>query len=227
MIGTLAIIPAKAKSERLPSKNMKRVGPHTLVERAIHSAVTCDAVAVCSDDADILSHGRAFADRLRVRYLGVQLDESLTGKRVHLEDVIAHVVALHPARRYVLLQPTSPLRQRRHVASALAIMERTGCDSVISVHEVTKDVYFAGYYDADGRWHRNRPAHRMFTSELPKLVAENGAVYAFTADCWRKYQDRSGGDCRVMEMDVDAAIDIDTPAELERAQRRHRWQEEA
>jgi len=26
MIGTLAIIPAKAKSERLPSKNMKRVG---------------------------------------------------------------------------------------------------------------------------------------------------------------------------------------------------------
>ena len=123
--------------------------------------------------AELTPQMRAFADRLRLRCFGVQLDESLTGKRVHLEDVIAHVVALHPARRYVLLQPTSPLRQRRHVASALAIMERTGCDSVISVHEVTKDVYFAGYYDADGRWHRNGARQ----CGNPRTASRHGSIH--------------------------------------------------
>lgn len=218
----LAIIPAKRLSQRLPEKNMKRVGGRTLVERAIHSATSCDAVAVCSDSPAILEHAQRFCEAMRLRFIQVPLTEELTGKTVHLEAVIEHVIGLHPARAYVLLQPTSPLRQRRHVASALAILERTGCDSVLSVHEVTKDVYFAGTADESGRWTPHRPkGERVFTHELSKVVAENGAVYAWTHECWQTYRDRSGGDCRIMEMDVDAAVDIDTPAELDRAQRAH------
>lgn len=221
---TIAIIPCKRTSERLPSKNMMRVGGQTLVERAAFVASGLDLVVLASDAEAIIEQGIRQAERQQTRAVGFPLDEQLAGKRAHLEDVISEVIRRHPADRYVLLQPTSPLRKRRHVHSALAILSKTGCDSVISVHEVTKDVYFSGTIDRDGRWASGRPKGvRLFTSQLPKLVAENGAVYAWTHDCWSKHRDRSGGDCRAMEMDVDDAIDIDTPAELERAQRRFSW----
>lgn len=249
MIDSLAIIPCKSLSERLPRKNMMRVGGRTLVERAVYAAQECTAVVIASDDQAILDHGRAFAERVPLQCSTVLLSADHVGKRVHLEDVLADIIARHPARRYVMLQPTSPLRRRRHVASCLAMLDHEGCDSVISVHDVTKDVYFAGdldertgrftpwrtagagFLDAVAKFWTGRPADRTsavqcvpnsrrFTNDLGKLVAENGAVYAWTHDHWIKTGSRMGGDMRAMEMDVDDAIDIDTPAEMERAQRR-------
>lgn len=226
---SIAIIPCKRISERLPQKNMMRVGGATLVERAVYVAGACDLIVLASDDPDIIAHGVSFADRHRFNAVGHLLTAELAGKRTHLEDVIDDIRGKHSADRWLMLQPTSPLRKRRHVASALAILEQTGCDSVVSVHEVTKEVYFAGTYDTrglrsdePGRFTPGRPTNvRMFTNELPKLVCENGAIYAWTDDHWRKTHSRMGGDCRAIEMDADDAIDIDTPAELERAQRRH------
>lgn len=219
---TLAIVPAKALSERLPRKNTMRVGGQTLVERAVYVANTCDAVVLCSDDEAIIAQGAAMAERVRVRVIPFLLTEELAGKRVQLEDVIEAVIARHPADRYVLLQPTSPLRKRRHVASALALLGEF--DSVLSVHEVTKEVYFSGTVSKSGEWTAGRPKGvRMFTNDLPKLVSENGAVYAWTHDTWLKTRDRSGGRCGAMEMSPEDSVDIDTPAELERAQKAWSW----
>lgn len=216
---THAIIPCKSKSERLPNKNRMRVGGRTLTERAVWAAQGCDLAVVCSDDPGIIEEAQAMARMIGVEAVGLLLPEDLVGKRTHLEGVIDEVAKAYPADRYVMLQPTSPLRKLRHVASALTILHR--CDSVLSVHEVTKEVYFAGTIDEDGRWTPDRPkGERVFTNDLEKVVCENGAIYAWTHDCWLRYHDRSGGDCRAVEMDSDDAIDIDTPAELERAQRR-------
>lgn len=217
---TIVIVPAKAQSERLPGKNTLRVGSHTLVEHAIAAAKGVGLVVVASDSEAILRRACDFAQLANIEAVPHVLSAELVGKRVPMEDVIEDVIRLRPADRYVLLQPTSPLRRRRHVASALAILERTGCDSVLSVHEVTKEVYFSGTLDRDGRFTSGRPPNvRMFTNDLPKLVTENGAIYAWTHDHWRKTHSRMGGDCRAMEMLPEDAIDIDTPAELERAQR--------
>lgn len=245
---TTVIVPAKTLSERLPNKNAMRVGGRTLVERAVYCGQDADVVVIATDDAEHERAGLAMAESIGVRGAVLRLTPELTAKRAHLEDVISEVVARWPADRYVLLQPTSPLRQRRHVKSALAILEKSGCDSVVSVHEVTKDVYFAGDLDErTGRfcpWRLCRGRHlyaaaesfftgtaaayapsddnknRRFTNDLSKLVAENGAVYAWTHDHWRRTGSRMGGDMRAMEMDVSDSVDIDTPAELERAQRR-------
>jgi CMP-N-acetylneuraminic acid synthetase len=219
---TIAIVPCKSLSERLPRKNTMRVGGQTLVERAVYVANACDAVVLCSDDEAIIAQGVAMAERVRVRAIPFLLTDELAGKRVQLEDVIETVIARHPADRYVLLQPTSPLRKRRHVASALAMLGEF--DSVLSVHEVTKEVYFSGTVSKAGEWTAGRPKGvRMFTNDLPKLVAENGAVYAWTHDTWLKTRDRSGGRCGAMEMSPEDSVDIDTPAELERAQKAWNW----
>lgn len=232
---TIAIVPCKSLSERLPKKNMMRVGGQTLVERAVYVAAGCDAVVLCSDDEAIIAHGADMAARLKLRAIPLVLDADLaelSGRRVPMEDVIEAVISRHPADRYVLLQPTSPLRKRRHVASALAILEKTGCDSVVSVHDTTCDVYFAGVCfrdpsDAAGspmRWRQLRPeGQRLFTNELSKTHSENGAVYAWTHEHWMRTRDRKGGDCRCMEMDPMDAIDINTPHDLERAQKAWDW----
>ena len=226
MTRCLAIVPCKSLSERLPKKNMMRVGGQTLVERAVFVAHGLDAVVLASDDEAIIEHGARMAERIRLRaipfLLGAELAE-LSGKRVPMEDVIEAVIARYPADRYVLLQPTSPLRKRRHVASALAMLGEF--DSVLSVHEVTKEVYFSGRV-VDGVWTSGRPKGvRMFTADLPKLVTENGAIYAWTHDTWIKTRDRSGGRCGAMEMSPEDSVDIDTPQELERAQKAYDWNE--
>lgn len=248
MTTTIAIVPCKAKSERLPSKNAMRVGGRTLVERAVHVCDRADLIVLATDSTQLAADGMRVAESMGVRAVHLELDAELAGKRTQLEDVIAAAIDRWPGDRYLLLQPTSPLRRRRHVGSCLAILERTGCDSVVSVHDVTKDVYFAGDLDhATGRFvpwrtsgseladHAFRfylggrascfldsylPTGRRFTSELGKLVAENGAVYAWTHEHWLRTRSRMGGDMRAMEMDVDDSVDIDTPKELERAQSR-------
>jgi CMP-N,N'-diacetyllegionaminic acid synthase len=234
-VKTVALVPCKGRSERLPRKNLLEVGGYTLVERAVHSAAgdgkgppPVDLLVLASDDPAIIATGLRMAERLNVRAVGFELSEDLVGKRTPMEDVIAAVVDRHPADRYLLLQPTSPLRQRRHVGSMLAIMDQTGCDSVVAVHESTKEVYFSGVgfrEESDGRDEPLRfkpmrpPGQRLFTNDLAKSYTENGAGYLFTASHWAKTRNRMGGDCRMMEMLPEDAIDIDTPAELERAQR--------
>jgi CMP-N,N'-diacetyllegionaminic acid synthase len=229
---TLAIVPCKALSTRLPKKNLMRVGGQTLVERAVFVAHGLDAVVLASDDEQIIEHGTRMAERIRLRAIPFLLTPELAGQRTSLEDVIEAVIARYPADRYVLLQPTSPLRKRRHVASALAILATTGCDSVVSVHDTTCDVYFAGVCfkdpsDAAGspmRWRQLRPeGQRLFTNDLSKTYSENGACYAWTHAHWGRTRDRKGGDCRCMEMDAMDAIDINTPADLERAQKAWSW----
>jgi CMP-N-acetylneuraminic acid synthetase len=248
---TIAIVPCKAKSERLPFKNTKRVGGATLVERAVHVCDRADLVVLATDSSEIAEAGMRMAEKVGVRAVHLELDAELAGKRTQLEDVIAAAIERWPGDRYLLIQPTSPLRRRRHVASCLALLEQTGCDSVVSVHQVTKDVYFAGDLEertgrftpwrmsgagladaAFGFWYGAAAScfldasligERRFTSELDKLVSENGAVYAWTHAHWQRTGSRMGGDMRAMEMDPDEAIDIDTPQELERAQRRFGW----
>ena len=218
---TVALIPCKSKSERLPAKNLKRVGDKTLVERAVYVANKCDLVVLCSDSTEIIDLGLAMAETVGVRGVGLVLDEEmaeLTGKRVPMEDVIEAAIRRYPGDRYVLLQPTSPLRRRRHVQSALALLDEV--DSAHSVHEVTEEVYFSGTTDASGCWTPDRPwGTREFSNDLQKRLRENGAIYAFTHDHWTKTRNRMSRNNRTVEMLPEEGIDINTPADLERAQR--------
>lgn len=181
-------------------------------------------IVVATDDDEI--------ERLAMSTMCVQrgcsrrvfrLDAELTARDAHLEPVIAAVLARSQAQRVVLLQPTSPLRRRRHVESCLAIQHRHGCDSVLTVTESAKQVYFGGMLNMQtGEWVPRRDINeRRFTTDLPGNWHENGAVYVFTREHFERTGNRLGGHMRAVTMDERYSIDVDTPEELERAQLLH------
>ena len=228
---TLAIIPARGGSKRIPGKNLAEVGGVSLVRRAIDVGAACDVVIVSTDESATEAHALA--------YLAGGIGAVHTRKPEHatddaqLEPVIADVLAQveripeAPFDAIVLLQPTSPFRTAAHVAEALRILRETGCDSVVSVTRLhSLHPTFNGYVAEDGRYSltsRGRrhvaEAGRPRSQSLDHLAYENGAVYAFTRAHWERTGSRMGGDMRALVMHWSEAVDIDEPADLDAARR--------
>lgn len=225
-MNVLSFIPARGGSKRIPGKNLATVNGLSLLERAIASAV--GRVVVSTDDEDIARDCRTF---------GVEVHErpaQLAHDHAQIEDALAHYLRREDAKpdAIVILQPTSPLRKREHVEAALALLEVTDGDSVVSVTLDAKH-NFAGrlkpvekvyprQIDGDTltAWvdlfvpFRDPMAERPRTQDLRPVGHENGAIYAFTLDHWRRTQNRMGGAMYAYQMDALASIDVDEPRDL-------------
>lgn len=229
---TLAIIPARGGSKRVPGKNTLAVGTRLLVEHAVLSAAPCDMVVVSTDDPVVVEvcTTAATSDRTRAT-IHHRLPEHATDD-AQLEPVIDDVLAsidrvgaeTHGIGidAIVLLQPTSPFRTAAHVAEALRVLRETGCDSVVSVtrlHSLHQG-FHGTVWDESGRYTPVLACQwRPSSAELSALVYENGAVYAFTRRHWNATRNRMGGDMRALVMHWSEAVEIDTPEDLEAARR--------
>ena len=225
----LGIIPAKALSTRVPDKNMRKVNGQTLVSRAMYSAYPCDAVAVCSESTNLLTYAGVFESGHLQNYPHlhlITLPTELTQPMCQLEPVIQFAmdyVGIHQFDAFVILQPSSPLREQRDVKGAIGILTKSGCDTVVSVSPSTHHYHFSGtvHKPADGIGMVFKPIRdistRVLSQNLPTMVAENGAVYAFTKKHWLATGSRMGGDMRAMIMDEPHGLDVDYEKDLKLA----------
>ena len=115
----VAIIPARAGSERLAGKNLKEVGGLSLVERAVHHASAAGAarIIVSTDDPRVVAAVRG-QDRVRILDRPVHL----ASPQATTDDVIRHAVEHAPIEAgslVLLLQPTSPFRNRLLLAACI------------------------------------------------------------------------------------------------------------
>lgn len=126
---TLAIIPARIGSERVPRKNLEKVGGLSLVRRAIAQArqAALDVVVV-TDSRDISG---TVTDECRV----LMEPSHLAAADVPMVRVVRWAIEsqIELPDRIVLLQPTSPLRIADDIKGCLDLQRRTSCDCVVSV----------------------------------------------------------------------------------------------
>jgi CMP-N,N'-diacetyllegionaminic acid synthase len=116
----LAIIPARGGSKRLPNKNILNLAGKPLIEWSIDAALKSkyiDKVVVSSDDENILKIAKDKCDIIkRPKELATDTASSI--------DVIKHVLD-NLEKKYdyiVLLQPTSPLRNEKHIDEAIEFL---------------------------------------------------------------------------------------------------------
>jgi CMP-N-acetylneuraminic acid synthetase len=212
----LGLVPARGGSRRVPRKNLARLGGQTLVRRALERAVAarCFAVvALSSDDGDILAE----ADGLDV--VALRRPPELATETALARDVAQHALrelddADRPLEALAILQCTSPFTAPEDVAGAVAVLERTGAESVVSVarvagaHHPLKLKRLEGdrllpYLEDD----RLTPSH-----ELPPLWVRNGSVYVFRRDVVERGLEAT--DVRGYEMPPERSFDIDTDEDL-------------
>lgn len=119
----LAIIPARGGSKGLPGKNIKNLCGKPLIAWSIEAGQACpyiDEVMVTSDSEEIAAVARQFG--AMVPFLR---PSELSNDTATSMDVIAHVLDFYKKklkRQFdyaVLLEPTSPLREREDVCGAI------------------------------------------------------------------------------------------------------------
>ena len=143
MIGNkkvVAIIPARGGSIGIKGKNLRKVGRHSLLERAIFLAHSCpDCVEnfiVTTDDPEMyvisLRHNAAAPEPRPVH---------LSHDHARSIEVLKYVIELCGLEKdYILmLQPTSPLRNTTDLKAVIKLFKTNmdRCDAVASVTELT------------------------------------------------------------------------------------------
>ncbi len=120
---------------------------------------------------------------------------------------------------FVLLQPTTPLRNAAHIDDCLAMLSDNDADSVISVVEAEHHPLWMNELPADMSMQGFiRPeAENKNRQDLPKYYRINGGVYAvrcsYMLSTMKLYSDRS----YAYLMDAESSIDIDSELDFETA----------
>jgi len=130
----LAIIPARGGSKRLPRKNILDLHGKPLISHSIEAGLNSkyiDKVVVSSDDDEILVISEKFGVNIIKRPDELATDVSTTF------DAIKHTINNVEKYDYiVLLQPTSPLRDSKHIDEAIELLKNKNADAVVSVCEM-------------------------------------------------------------------------------------------
>jgi N-acylneuraminate cytidylyltransferase len=215
----VAVIPARGGSKRIPLKNLAPLGGAPLLAHTVVAAVDSarlSAVYVSTDDSRIAAVARAAGALVIDRPASLAADTTAT------EPVLLHALRVIEAERgpvdaLCLLQCTSPLRTAATIDLAIDKLERTGCDSVLTV---TRDpqLFWFGTLVGDRFQPGYDPARRPRTQQIPAGHREDGAVYVTRRALLVEQEVRIGGDVRAVVQSPLESIDIDTPDDLRLAE---------
>ncbi|MBY5947301.1 cytidylyltransferase domain-containing protein [Photobacterium rosenbergii] len=213
----LAVIPARGGSKRLPGKNTKLLNGKPLIAWSIEAAKSSqliDRVVVSTDDEGIASVSRAFgADVPFLRPAG------LSGDHASTDSAIIHALDTLPMEYgvVVILQPTSPLRTADDIDNALAMLNDTGVNGVVSVCECEHPPLWSNTLPDDrlmGGFLRPSVLGKR-SQDLQQYYRLNGCLYAFDVEAYRQRQGTYySDDVKAYIMPSERSVDIDTQVDF-------------
>ena len=226
---TIAIIPARGGSKRLPNKNLLSLGgipliAHTILYAQKNSSII-DEIYVSTDDEAIrkiaLEYGAKVIDR----------PESLSGHFEPTVSALRHVLETldYELENVVLLQATNPLREEKLLDEAFDIYRKGNYDSLFTVSRNHQKL---------GKIENNRFVPFNYeigqrSQDLEPLYFENGLLYITKAALILPLDSTSSslsinfrGDSKIISEaafpyevnSVFANVDIDTQEDLEYAE---------
>lgn len=210
----LGLIPARGGSKGVPNKNIRDLDGKPLIAHTIEAgqkASSIDTVVVSTDDDEIATVAEQYGARVPfIRPDHLATDQAPTA------PVIKHAVEYlreqgEKYSTFVLLQPTSPLRTKKHIDEAHSQYDRSDVDSLISA-----------YPTYDTRWQQTpEGAKKLNYTEAGKRRQDrepeyviNGAVYVTDVAKFMETEDTITGKTGIYEMSERESVDIDTPFDL-------------
>ena len=170
---TIAIIPARGGSKRLPNKNILLLGNYPLVVHSILFAQAnskiIDEIYVSTDDAEIREIALQFGAKVidRPEAISGDLEPTITAIQHALQSINEEV------ENVVLLQPTNPLRPQNLLRECFEKFEETNSDSLFTVSKnhhklgkISNEKFVPFNYEIGQR-----------SQDLDPLYFENGLIY--------------------------------------------------
>ena len=173
----LAIIPARGGSKRLPRKNILDLCGKPLISYSIEAGLKSkyiSKVIVSSDDNEILTISKECGAET------INRPEYLANDTATTFDALEHTInSLEKYDYIVLLQPTSPLRNEKHIDEAIELLNEKDADAIISVCETEHSPLWCNTLDEELNMSNFLPKEVLNkrSQDLPKYYRINGAIY--------------------------------------------------
>ena len=210
-----AIIPARGGSKGVPKKNIKELNGTPLINYSIEYALSSayiDAIIITTDCEDIKNKINNSFTELR-KIIILDRPSELATDEATTESAIEHVIKSKTFKKedvLVLLQPTSPLRPKDSLNEILEKFIDQNYDSLLTlspIHPLTWKINnnnIECMYD-----YLNRP-RRQDIEPKDYIYDENGSVYVFSVDNFKKTNNRLGKKIGYFIFPEDYGKQIDT-----------------
>lgn len=202
---TVALVPIKLNSQRLPHKNILPIAGHPLCWHLCNSLIKArgiDEVYVyCSDEevTKYLPEGTLFKKR----------EKWLDGDSVKGFDIYREFIKEVDGDIYVLAHTTSPFIKVESIENALEHILSGENDSAFSAERIQT---FA--------WYKGKPINYDLndvprTQDMEAIWVETSAFFMFKKEIFTEYNRRIGFNPYIQEVRGIEAVDIDEPKDYE------------
>lgn len=217
----LAVIPARGGSKGVPRKNIKPLNGNPLIYYTVEAArevFNDDIICVSTDYEEI----KEVVEKTGLQVPFIRPDELATDTAGN-DEVLLHALNYYKEHGYdadtiVLLQPTSPFRNSKHIEEAIELYH-SDLDRVVSVRETKSNPYYVLYEEnSAGYLEKSKNGNFKSRQVCPKVWELNGAIYIINSESLQKREITELQKVKKYEMDEIASIDIDTPLDWEIAE---------
>lgn len=234
MSETLAVIPVRSGSKRLPRKNVADVGEKPLLAHTIEQvtdSTTIDVHAISSESPEFRATAREYGGNVPF-----ERPKELATDDVTNRDVINHALDWYEDNgtefNYVcLLQVTSPFRTATDIDNAVQKLKQSDGTAVVSTTEYdtppfwgiqtdNSEQYLRPYFGDEYLWTTTQ------SQSVPSLRHPNGAIYAIEVDAFRRHGNFYTDRTLEYTMPRERSLDIDEPFDLELARALIAWRKD-
>lgn len=217
----LAVIPARGGSKRIPRKNIREFAGKPMIAHAIDAALRCglfDHVLVSTDDDEIASIAIAHGAEVPFRR-----PEELADDHTPTVPVIAHAIQAcqnmgWPVTHACCIYPGVPFISVEDISAAHALLEECEAAYSFPVTEFPSAIQRALRRLPDGRMQPFYPEYELTRSQdLEPAYHDVGQFYWGRSDAWLT-NNRIHGSGVGLPIPNWRVVDIDTPADWERAE---------
>lgn len=215
----IAIIPARSGSKGLPNKNILNLCGKPLIAWTIEAAIksNCfDRVIVSTDSEEYGEISKKYGAEVIYR------EENISKDNTPMYDVIESLfqkIDINLYDYFVLLQPTSPLRNEKNIKEAINLFETNfkTVDTLVSVTKADKSSILINKIDDDLSLKYFDKDYSKYSRQNYKEYEPNGAIFMSKIDFYLKNKQFFVKTGIAYIMDKESSIDIDDKIDFELA----------
>jgi len=205
MTRTVAIVPMRHNSERVPGKNYRRLAGIPLyhhIIRTLSSVSEIDLIVIDTDSDFIIDDCANNFPHVQV----LRRPEHLRDGAIAMNDVLRNTLEHVDAGVVLQTHSTNPFLKSDTVSAALRLFAEpdSGFDSVFSVTRLQVRLW-----NAETKPVNHDPSVLLRTQDLAPLYIENSCFFIFTPELLRERGNRIGARPFMFEMASLEAVDID------------------
>lgn len=209
----VALLPMKAHSERVTSKNFRDLSGIPLYQWTLRTLISLEEVAAVIINTDarrlLLDHGLDAMDG-RGRVMVRERRPEICGDFVSMNLIVADDLAHSDADIYIMTHTTNPLLSGQTIRKALAAYHEAirsdRADSLFAVNRVQ-----TRFYREDGSPVNHDPRQLLRTQDLEPWFEENSNLYIFSKGSFAQTGARIGARPILFETPPLESLDIDGP----------------